>query len=305
MDRLDAMQVLLAVVDEGSLSAGSRKLKAPLPSVSRKVAELERHLGTRLLIRTSRNVQLTDAGRDYVEAARNIVTQIEDAEQRASGEYEVPRGELTVTAMIEFGRILVVPLTAEFLEEHPEVTLNFLALDRVVQLVDERVDIGVRIGSLGDSSLFATKVGDVEMVSAASPDYLERKGRPARPEDLAEHDGVSFEPLKERWTYSCDGRKIEAQPNVRLKVNTGSAALAAAVAGVGITRLPTYQMANELRSGALVPLLCDFDQLFVPVHLVYVRQGLLPLKVRAFLDWMAPRMRRKLQELNALGRPPA
>ena len=305
MDRLDAMQVLLAVVDEGSLSAGSRKLRAPLPSVSRKVAELERHLGTRLLIRTSRNVQLTDAGRDYVDAARNIVAQIEDAEQRASGEYEVPRGELTVTAMIEFGRILVVPLTAEFLEEHPEVTLNFLALDRVVQLIDERVDIGVRIGSLGDSSLFATKVGHVEMVSAASPDYLERKGRPARPEDLIEHDGVSFEPLKERWIYSCDGRKIEAQPNVRLKVNTGSAALAAAVAGVGITRLPTYQMANELRSGALVPLLCDFDQLFVPVHLAYVRQGLLPLKVRAFLDWMAPRMRRKLQELNALGRPPA
>lgn len=303
MDRLDAMQVLLAVVDAGSLSAGSRALRAPLPSVSRKVAELERHLGTRLLIRTSRHIQLTDAGRDYVEAARQIVAQLEDAESRASGEYEQPRGELTVTAMIEFGRIVVVPLAAEFLEEHPEVTLNFLALDRVVQLVDERVDVGVRFGTLSDSSLYAVKVGEVEMVTAASPEYLQRKGRPARPEELAEHDAVSFEGFKEQWTYSSDGRTIEVQPNGRLRANTSSATLAAAAAGVGITRLPTYQIASDLRSGALVPILCDFERVSVPVHLVYVRQGLLPLKVRAFLDWMTPRMRRKIQELNALGRP--
>ena len=153
MDRFDAMQVLLAVVDAGSLSAGSRKLNAPLPSVSRKVAELERHLGTRLLVRTSRNIQLTDAGRDYVEAARQIMAQIEDAELRASGEYETPRGVLTITMPISFGHDHILPLAYDFLADHPEITLNVLCLDRAVSLVDEHVDVGIRLGELGDSSL--------------------------------------------------------------------------------------------------------------------------------------------------------
>jgi DNA-binding transcriptional LysR family regulator len=300
MDRLDAMQVLLAVVDEGSLSAGSRKLGAPLPSVSRKVAELERHLGTRLLIRTSRNIQLTDAGRDYLDAARQIVAQVKDAEQRASGEYERPRGELTVTAMIEFGRLVVIPLASEFLEEHPEITLDFLAVDRVVQLIDERVDIGIRFGALSDSSLYAVKVGEAGFVTVASPDYLKRRGKPERAEDLADHDALSYASLKDEWIYSRKDRTIEGQPNIRFRANTASAVLAAAVNGLGIARLTTYQMASELQSGALVPILRDYDSWAVPVHLVYVRQGLLPLKVRAFLDWMTPRLRQKLQELHAL-----
>lgn len=296
MDRLDAMQVLLAVVDAGSLSAGSRKLNAPLPSVSRKVAELERHLGTRLLIRTSRNIQLTDAGRDYVEAARDIVAQIKDAELRASGEYEVPRGELTITMMIEFGRLVILPLAYEFLAEHPEITLSVVSLDRVMQLVEEQVDVGVRVGELADSSLFAVKVGEVLTVTCASPEYLKRKGRPERPEDLAGHDGVQSN-FVGQWTYSKDGTTVEGRPHIRLKTNTASAALAAAVQGVGITRLPNYQIAEEVRSGALVPILKDYDSGSRPVHLVYVRQGLLPLKVRAFLDWMTPRLRQKLKDL--------
>lgn len=297
MDRLDAMQVLLAVVDAGSLSAGSRALKAPLPSVSRKVAELERHLGTRLLIRTSRNIQLTDAGRDYVDAARQIIGQLKDAELRASGEYDRPRGELTITAMIEFGRLVVMPLAAEFLAEHPEITLNLLAVDRLVQLVDERVDIGVRLGVLADSSLYAVKVGEVSFVTCASPAYLERKGRPASPDDLAGHDAVNFQALTDAWTYTRDGETLEAQPNIRLQANTASAVLAAAVAGVGLARLPNFQVAEEVRSGALVPILGDYGGRMTPVHLVYVRQGLLPLKVRAFLDWMTPRLRERLKEL--------
>src|SRR5262245_29704533 len=153
------MQVLLAVVDAGSLSAGSRKLNAPLPSVSRKVAELERHLGTRLLIRTSRNVQLTDAGRDYIEVVRQVVGQIRDAELRASGEYEVPRGELRITVPDDFGRNVVLPLAYEFLGEHPDITLDILTANRFVDLVEEQVDIGIRVGRLADSSLYAAKVG--------------------------------------------------------------------------------------------------------------------------------------------------
>ena len=299
MDRLDAMQVLLAVVDAGSLSAGSRALRAPLPSVSRKVAELERHLGTRLLIRTSRNIQLTDAGRDYVEAARQIIAQLKDAELRASGEYDRPRGELTITAMIEFGRLVVMPLAARFLQAHPEITLNMLALDRVVNLVDEHVDIGVRLGELADSSLYAAKVGEINFVTCASPGYLDRKGRPAIPGDLSNHDAVAFTTSPDAWTYLRDGQTFEGKPNVRLQANAASGALAAAVEGVGITRLPNYQVANEVRSGALVPILSDYGGRAIPVHTVYVRQGLLPLKVRAFLDWMTPRLRDHLKELAA------
>jgi DNA-binding transcriptional LysR family regulator len=301
VDRLDAMQVLLTVVDEGSLSAGSRKLNAPLPSVSRKVAELERHLGTRLLIRTSRFVQLTDAGRDYVEDARTIVEQLHDAERRASGEYETPRGELTVTAMIGFSRIIAIPLAAHFLKEHPEITLNFIAVDRVVQLADEHVDVGVRFGMLGDSSLIAVKVGEIDMMTAASPEYLTHNERPERPLDLADHDAVSHSGVTKLWTFTRDGEVTGAHPRIRVNVNTASGAVAAAVEGLGIIRMPTYQIANQLRSGELVPVLREWE-VRLPVHLVYVRQGQLPLKVRAFLDWMTPRLRKKLLDLQTLAR---
>jgi DNA-binding transcriptional LysR family regulator len=298
MDRLDAMQVLLAVVDAGSLSAGSRKLNAPLPSVSRKVADLERHLGTRLLIRTSRNVQLTDAGRNYVDAARQIVAQLEDAELRASGEYETPRGALTITVPMAFGRHRVLPLAYDFLREHPEITLTILSLDRVVNLVEERADVGVRLGDLSDSSLYAVKVGDFGFVTCASPDYLARKGRPSSPEDLVNHDVAVFGVLAEpAWTYEYEGRRREGKPHVRVCANTNTAAVTAAVRGLGITRAPIYQVASELQSGALVTILDEFEGRSFPVHLVYVRQGLLPLKVRAFVDWMTPRMRKMLKDL--------
>src|SRR4051812_13425299 len=192
MDRLDAMQVLLAVVDAGSLSAGSRKLNAPLPSVSRKVAELERHLGTRLLIRTSRNIQLTDAGRDYIDAARQIMTQIKEAELRASGEYETPRGELRITVPDEFGHRVVLPPAYEFLCEHPEITLDIVTSNSFVDLVEQQIDLGVRIGSLPDSSLYAVNVGVVRIMTCASPRYLERKGIPKTPDDLAAHDAIQL-----------------------------------------------------------------------------------------------------------------
>ena len=299
MDRLDAMQVLLTVVDEGSLSAASRKLNASLPSVSRKVAELEERLGTRLLIRTSRNIQVTDAGRDYIAAVRQIIAQIKDAELRASGEYDCPRGELTVTVSMEFGRSVVMPLAYQFLAEHPQITLNVLSLDRTVQLIEEQVDIGVRLGNLADSSLYAVKVGEVGLVTCASPDYLKRNGRPTRPQDLAHHDAAAFGPLNQSaWTYSCNGRTFEGQPRIRFRANTASAAVGAALEGVGITRVLNFHVADELETGALVPLLDDYDGGLIPVHIIYVRQGLLPLKVRSFIDWMTPRLRQKLNELG-------
>ena len=297
MDRLDAMQVLMAVVDAGSISAGSRKLRSPLPTVSRKVAELERHLGTRLLIRTSRNIQLTDAGRDYVDAARQIVAKLSAAELRASGEYEVPRGELTIAATLQLGRAVVAPLTYEFLKEYPEITLNMRLLDRAVDLVEEKIDVAVRVGALEDSSLYATKIGDARIVTGASPAYIERYGRPARPEDLPEHDAVSFTQLNELgWQYFRDGRKFEGLPHIRVRVNSPISALDATIQGIGLTRVLDFMIDPELRSGNLVPVLDDYDGGSLPVHLVYLRQGLLPLKIRAFLDWMTPRLRQQFKE---------
>lgn len=300
MDRFDAMQVLLAVVDAGSLSAGSRKLNAPLPSVSRKVAELERHLGTQLLVRTSRNIQLTDAGRDYVDAARQILAQIEDAELRASGEYETPRGVLTITVPIAFGHDHVLPLAYDFLCEHPEIALNVLSVDRVVSLIDEHVDIGIRLGELADSSLHAVKLGEFGFVTCASPGYLARKGLPSSPADLAQHDGVVFGQIVEPgWLYQREGEKLEGRPSIRVRANTAAATLTAALRGVGVIRAPRYQVARELQAGTLVALFESYESQSFPVHLVYARQGLLPLKVRVFIDWMAPRLRRALKDLAA------
>lgn len=294
MDRLDAMQVLLAVVEEGSLSAGSRKLRAPLPSVSRKVAELERHLGTRLLIRTSRNIQLTDAGRDYVEAARQIVEQLREAEQRASGEYERPRGLLRITVTNAFGHSLCLPHAYDFLLEHPEIALDVLSVNRNVDLTEEHVDVGVRIGKLADSSLVAVKVGEVRNIACASPGYLERKGVPMTPDDLSGHDGVQFGNLGIAWTEFQEGKV-----NVRVHATDVSAARRAAIQGLGITRVPNYMISRDLHSGALVEILADFAPDPYPVHLIYVKQGMLPLKVRAFVDWMTPRLRQSLKQVDA------
>lgn len=291
MDRLDAMRVFVAVVDAGSISAGSRKLRSPLPSVSRKMAELERHLGTNLLIRTSRKLQLTDAGRDYLEAARRIIADLEEAERRASGEYLTPRGELTITMPIEFGTRYVMPLAIEFLDDHPEVTLRLIASDRVVHLVDEQVDIAIRLGQLADSALYAVKVGEFGLRTCASPDYLKRRGTPANPAELAGHDGILFEQGAMFWAFPVDGERLLAAPRARVTVNTAAGNLAAAAAGVGVARLFDYQLKDHFRSGALVPVLSEYEDPPLPVHIVYPRQGLLPLKVRAFIDWMTPRVR--------------
>ncbi|KQY62984.1 LysR family transcriptional regulator [Ensifer sp. Root142] len=291
MDRLDAMRVLLAVVDAGSLSAGSRKLNAPLPSVSRKVADLERHLGANLIIRTSRNLQLTDAGRDYVEAARKIVADLEEAERRASGEYQTPRGTLTITMPVEFGSRYVLPIALDFMDKHPEVSLNILSLDRSVNLVNEQVDVAIRLGELADSSLYAVKAGEFRLLTVASPAYLKRHGVPEHPSDLPKYDGIMFNNRSFFWGFDVDGKLIEALPVTRLEVNTAANCVAAALGGVGISRVFDYQVPEELSTGALVPILQGYGGEAKPIHIVYSRQGLLALKVRAFIDWALPRLR--------------
>lgn len=301
MDRLDAMSVLLAVVAEGSLSAGARRLGAPLATVSRKVADLEKHLRTQLLVRSNRRLALTDAGRAYVAAAQRIMEQIEEAEREAAGEYRSPKGQLTVTAPVMFGRLHVLPIALKFLAAHLEIDLRLLLVDRQINLVEERVDVAVRIGHLGDSSLIATRVGEVRRILCASPAYLARRGVPQAPEDLRDHDGVTFTGFSTapQWRYRGDGPAFSVEPRRRLAVNTTEAAINAAVAGVGVVAVLSYQVVAELRSGALEPLLEAFAPEPMPVSLIHLEQGLLPQKARAFLNWTTPRLRAGLRSATA------
>ena len=300
MDRFEAMSVLLAVVEAGSLSAGARQLRAPLASVSRKVADLEQHLGTRLIVRTSRRIALTDAGRAYVAASRRILGQLEEAEREAAREHETPRGELHVTAPVAFGQRHLMPIVLGFLAEHPEISVRLLLADRLVNLTDEHVDIALRIGHLADSTLIATRIGLVQRVICASPGYLARRGLLRAPEDLAGHDGITFQGFatSPEWRYRRDSPAFAVEPRPRLAVNTTEAAIQAALAGLGIVRLLSYQVADEVRAGRLQVLLADFAPEPLPVSLIYPEAELQPLKVRCFLDWVVPRLRAEMVGLD-------
>jgi DNA-binding transcriptional LysR family regulator len=293
MDRFDAMATLIAAVDSGSLSAASRALGMPLATVSRKVSELEAHLRTQLVVRTSRRLSLTEAGRAYVAASRRILDEIDDAERAASGEYRAPRGHLTITAPIMFGRLHVEPVVLDFLRAYPDITTRLVLADHVVNLIDDHIDVAVRIGDLADSSIVATRLGTVTWVTCASPDYLETRGTPDTPEALEAHDCVMFEGLYSNnlWSFGR-GQETRAVPvRPRFAVNTADAAIAASIASAGITRVLSYQVASAVTAGALRLILRPFEPEPLPVHLVYGGQSLLPLKLRAFLDFAAPRLR--------------
>ena len=301
MDRLEAMSILLAVVDAGSLSAAARRLGTPLPTVSRKVAELEAHLHTRLLHRTTRQLSLTEAGAAYVAACRRILDDVGEAERIATGEYAAPKGELAVTAPIVFGRLHIVPVVAEFLAQYPEIRIKLLLTDRVVHLMEEQIDVALRIGELPDSTLMASRVGTVRTVVCGSPAYLARRGVPATPEELAAHDCIGFEVLESRraWVFG-DGRSATSVPVIsRLEVNTAEAAIAAATLGVGLVRVLSYQVADAVGNGALDVVLRDYESAPLPVSLVHKGQTPLPRKLRAFLDFAAPRLRARIAQ--ALG----
>ncbi|MGX1099382.1 DNA-binding transcriptional LysR family regulator [Amorphus sp. MBR-141] len=295
------MSVLLAVVEAGSLSAGARRLRAPLATVSRKVVELEKHLGTQLVVRTSRGLALTDAGRVFVAASRRILGDLAQAEREAAGEYGALRGELHVTAPITFGQLHMLPTALGFLAEQPEIRLRLTLADQQVSLAEEHIDVALRIGHLTDSSLIAMRVGAVRRVICASPAYLGRRGVPRRPEDLAGHDGISFKgfAVAPEWRYRRDGPAFAVEPPPRLAVNTTEAAIQAALADFGIIRVLSYQVAEEVRSGRLQILLPDFAPEPLPVSLIYAQAEQLPLKVRSFLDWTGPRLRARLAGLHA------
>jgi DNA-binding transcriptional LysR family regulator len=305
MDRLDAMSVFAAIVDGGSLSAAGRHLGVPLATVSRKLADLEAHLKTRLITRSTRRLVLTDAGRDYLDACRQILERVDEAERAASGAYAKVRGQLVIAAPIVLGRLHMVPVAADFLEQHPEIDIQLRLGDRNVHLIEEHVDVALRIGLLPDSNLIATPVGAVRRVVCASPDYLHRFGTPRTPDDLAAHRCISFDGLdaSTAWNFiGNDGAKRHVVIHSRLTVSTADAAIAAAALGLGLTRVLSYQVADALRDGSLVRVLADAEPPAAPVSLIYPGQGRLPMKTRAFIDFAVGQLRQRLQDLETAGR---
>jgi len=292
------MSVLLTAAESGSLSKASRNLRLPLATVSRKVAELEAHLNATLLIRSAKGLELTPGGRSYVTAAKAILEQVNEAERAAAGEYSEPKGDLVVTAPIMFGRMHVLPVVTRFLSAFPDVAVGLVMTDRVAHFLDDQVDVALRIGPLPDSSLIATRLGEVRHVICASPDYLAAHGIPSTPDDLARHSVISFQSVSalSSWVFESEGAEITTSFRSRLGVNTIDAAIDAGLSGAGLVRAVSYQVADHVRAGRLKIVLDAFEPAPRPVHLVYDAQNRLPLKLRAFVDFAVPRMRERLIE---------
>ena len=273
----------------------------PLATVSRKLSDLESHLKTRLLTRSTRQLELTDAGREYLAACRQILQQVDEAERIASGAFANARGDLVVAAPIVFGRLHAVPVIAAFLEWHPDVDVRLLQGDRHVNLLEEHVDVALRIGELPDSGLVATQVGSVRRIVCASPDYLARFGTPHEPGELGGHRCVTFEGLtsSSAWTFQGPDGAERVRVRSRLSVTTADAAIAAAIGALGVTQVLSHQIAEALAQRLLVPVLTGHEPPPVPVSLIYPGQGRLPMKSRAFVDFATTSFRERLAPMGA------
>ena len=298
MDRFDEITAFAAVADARSFTQGARRLGVSSAQVSKLVARLENRLGARLLNRTTRRMELTDAGRGYEQACRRILDEVASAEAVVAGEYDAPRGELAITAPIVFGRLHVLPVVNDFLRANAEVDVRLALGDRVAHLLDEHVDVAVRIGVLPDSRLNAVPLGTLRSVVCASPAYLKAHGTPRTPADLDQHRCITFDATYPTpWRFADAPAWTPARP--RLVVNTAEAAIDAAIAGVGVTRVLSYQADAALRARQLRLLLHKFEPEAIPVNLVWDGQQRVTSKLRAFLDFAAPRLRASLAALRA------
>jgi DNA-binding transcriptional LysR family regulator len=293
VDRLDMMRAFVAVAEAEGFAAAARRIGLSAPAATRAVAALEQRLGTRLLNRTTRIVRLTEAGARYLADCKRILAEIDEAEASAAGAHAEPRGDLAVTAPVMFGRLHVAPVVLAFLDRYPGVVARTLLLDRVVDIIEEGIDVAVRIAHLADSSLTAVRVGAVRRVVCAAPAYLARRGVPAAPADIAAHDVIAFAQsgAREEWTFGAGAGSVSISPPARLVANTADVALAAAVAGRGLTRVLSYQAAAEVAAGRLAIVLAAFEPPPVPVHLVHAAGRRASAKLRAFVDFAAERLR--------------
>jgi len=286
MDRIDAMQAFVAVADLQGFAPAARKLGLSPSALTRLVAALEDRLGARLLQRTTRQVTLTDAGARYLDRARRILADVEEAEAAAEGERTRPSGRLVVSAPVGFGRLHVSPVMSAYLKRHGEVAVELWLEDRVINLVEDGVDLAVRIGHLPDSSLVARQVGDMPRIVVASPDYLARRGEPNTPAAIAAHDTIQFgaTAAPPDWRFVEDGREVRVASTPRFTTNSSDAAIQYAEAGGGLTRVMFYQAAAALKAGRLKIVLAKFEEPPLPIHLVYPTSRLLSAKVRTFVD---------------------
>jgi DNA-binding transcriptional LysR family regulator len=295
MDRIDAMKIFVAALNEGSLAGAGRKLGKSPAAVSRAIAFLEAHVGTNLLHRTTRSIRLSESGERFAIACRRILVDLEEAEMLAAGERSAPRGTLTVTAPVAAGEALLRPLLDAFMDEYPAVSVRLHLLDRPANLIDEGIDVALRIAHLADSTLVAIRVGEVRRVVAASPLYLARRPKIVEPADLSLHQIIAMTHFGlDSWTFppvegSTVPRSVELSP--RLVVNSIRAAVSSAVEGRGVTRMFSYHIAPEVGRGELEILLPDDEYPALPVHLVSPHGRLSVPKVRAFVDFAVPRLR--------------
>ena len=286
MDRIDAMQAFVAVADLRGFAPAARKLGLSPSGVTRLVAALEERLGARLLQRTTRSVTLTDVGARYLERARRILADVEEAEGSAEGERNRPSGRLVVSVPVGFGRLHVSPLMSAYLTRHPEASAELRLEDRTINLVEDGVDLAVRIGHLADSSLVARHVGEMRRVVVASPAYLKQRGEPKTPQALASHATIQFGAMSTPpdWRFVDDGRELRIACTPRLTTNSADAAIQYAEQGGGLTRVLAYQAAAAIKAGRLKIVLEKFEEPPLPIHLVYPTSRLLSAKVRAFVD---------------------
>ncbi|MFM9975552.1 MAG: LysR substrate-binding domain-containing protein [Beijerinckiaceae bacterium] len=296
MNRFESMVAFVAVVEAGSFSAAARKLATPLATVSRRVSELEEQLRVQLLTRSTRKIAMTDAGSQYFQTCRRVLEEIDDAERLASGEYSAPMGKLTVSSPVVFGKLHLLPIVLEFLRAYPDIDVEMRLIDVPVDLIELHIDVALRIGILEDSSLMALRVGEIRHVICASPEYLAAKGVPRQPNDLSRHDCVTLTPLHspDVWTFT-QGLHVERETvHSRFAVSNAEAAVEAAVSGLGITRVLCYQAAHAIADKTLTLLLRDYEPPILPVQLVYSANRQMPKKLRAFLDFVGPRLKDRI-----------
>ncbi|MBP0598739.1 LysR family transcriptional regulator [Herbaspirillum sp. LeCh32-8] len=293
MDQIHLMNVYVAVGEEESFAAAARRLDLSPAAVTRAVSALEERLGVKLLVRTTRYVRMTEAGRRYLDDTRNILASIEEANEAAAGINAAPRGNLTVTAPVLFGKLFVTPSIVQFLKQYPEVEVSALFLDRLVNMMDEGVDVAVRIGHLPDSSLKALRVGQVRRILCASPEYLAQHGTPQHPADLLRHTVIAASGVSPRveWKFGAVDDPTMVRMKPRLTVTSNDAAIEAATAGLGICRLLSYQIPRELDSGQLQAILSDYEESPWPVHVLHRESKYGSSKVRMFIDLLVQQLR--------------
>lgn len=300
MDQVHLMNVFVAVGEEESFAAAARRLDLSPAAITRAVSALEEQLGVKLLLRTTRNVRMTEAGRRYMDDSRNILASIVEANEAAAGVNSAPKGNLSVTASVLFGKSFVMPCIVRFLAMYPEVDVSAYFLDRVVNLVDEGMDVAVRIGHLPDSSLKALRVGQVRRVLCASPEYLAKHGVPQHPADLLRHTIIAASGISPRveWKFGAVDDPTLVRMRPRLMVTSNDSAIDAAIGGLGICRLLSYQVATELAEGRLKVILAEYEEAPWPVHVMHRESKFGSSKVRNFIDMLVQHLRAH-QHLNA------